>query len=59
MKKESSRLLKDKADQLVRNFAEKVTMETEMQVAIRDDAALKQIWQTFQSSCVAEFSSSL
>jgi len=59
MKKESSRLLKDKADQLVRNFAEKVTMQTEMQVAISDDAALEQIWQTFQSSCVAEFSSSL
>ena len=56
MKKESTRLLRDKEDQLVRNFADKATMQIEMHVALCDDTSLEQIWQTFQSSCVADFS---
>ena len=59
MKKESAKLLRDKEHQLVRNFAEKVTMQTEMHLALSDDAALDQIWQAFQSSCIAEFSDAL
>ena len=42
-----------------RNFAEKVTMQTEMHLALSDDAALDQIWQAFQSSSIAEFSDAL
>ena len=59
MKKESAKLLRDKEHQLVRNFADKVTMQTEMHLALSDDAALNQIWQAFQSSCIAEFSDAL
>ena len=58
-KKESSKLLKAKEHQLVRNFAEKARMQTEMHVALSDNTALDQIWQTFQHSCVAEFSNAL
>lgn len=55
MQEESSKLLKDKEDQLVRNFANKANMQTEMHMALSDDTALDQIWQTFRSSCIAEF----
>ena len=53
MKKASRKLLRDKEHQLVRNFPERTTMQTEMQVALDDDTALDQIWQTFRSCCMA------
>lgn len=51
MKKESSRLLADKKDQLVRNFETRKTLQTEMYDTLRDDAALTKIWEMFRNSC--------
>jgi hypothetical protein len=51
MKQESSRLLKLKEQQLVRNFVNRVDMQAEMHQMICNAEAVLQVWKKFQSSC--------